>query len=213
MFIKTSFCPEGVTLPYVIKVDNPKLKIGIFGDSFAALAEEAKRNKMLYEQNNKKRFNQEGTWPYFIANMLKGETHVYGTLAASMVDIANTILNLNTDFDMYFIFHTAPLRTSLFTNEKYSRKYLYKVLESLKNKKVIDLYWDINHKIQNFGNYKEFICNYHITHPNVNELSGFTNVIKNPNDVLGSYHHMSSRGNFLFAFELYKHLKGEVAIG
>ena len=213
MFIKTSFCPTGVNLPYIIHIDDPKFKIGIFGDSFAALAEEANRNKILYEQNDNKRFNHEGTWPYFIANMLKAETHVYGILAASMVDVCNTIINLKTDFDIYFIFHTSPLRVSLFTGEKYSSMYQNRVKKILKNKQVIDLYWDKKHKIQNFGNYKEFVCKYHLTHPNTNEVSGFTNVNKNPNDILGSYHHMSSRGNFLFAFDLYNYLKGEVAIG
>ena len=35
----TTFCTDGVVLPYKIKVDNPKASIGIFGDSFAQLAE------------------------------------------------------------------------------------------------------------------------------------------------------------------------------
>jgi len=218
MFIKTIFCPDGVTLPYSINTEKPKMKIGIFGDSFAALAEEAQRNKVLYEQNDKLVFNHEGTWPYFLSNIMNASTHTYGIMGAGMVDITNTIVNSEKIYDLYLIFHTAPLRKSIIPFKEvkdtaYTSKHYYEARSFLSGKKVIDIYWDTQHMIKNFSKNKEYINNYHRTNPNTNEVRPVTEAEKNPLDIMGSYHHMSSRGNLLFALDLYKHIKGEVALG
>ena len=205
MFIpKTILCKEGIKLPYKIKIDNPKYRIGIFGDSFAQLAEDAMHNKMIWEDRTEPVFNHENTWQYYLANLLSAEAHTYGISGSSVGDVAYTIINCEIIYDLYIIFHPKPGRKNIFALEEYSAKIYKKIRNILEGKKVINIYWDKNHKIKSFGN-TDFISSYHLTNRNTyetNKTRFYTN--PNPLDIMGSYCHMSGRGNLLLARDIYK---------
>jgi len=207
---KVTSCNEIIDLPYVITVDKPLNKIGIYGDSFAQLAEEVNFNKQAWEGQFEPVFNHENTWQYFLANLLNAETHSYGVSNASLGDIAYTILNSDFDYDYYVIFHTRPLRRNVFAKIEYDATLFRKVSEFLQGKKVLNIYWDITHKIKSFGD-SEYICNFHITNPNKGEMGRFNYFRKpNPLDITGSYCHMSARGNLLLAIDLHKIIAQEL---
>ena len=63
MRVHTNLLPKGVELPYAIKVDNPIATIGIFGDSFAQLAE-------FKNYPGVNEFHHESSWIYFLSNIL-----------------------------------------------------------------------------------------------------------------------------------------------
>ena len=201
---KTNLAPDGVSLPYIIKVDNPKYTFGIFGDSFAQLAEHANLNTKLWEGHDKPIYNHEFSWQYFLSNLLDVETHSYGISFASMGDIAYTILNTTIEYDYYIIFHTYPLRNNLFSDGIYTVSLYKQIKNFLANKKVLEVYWSKTHKIKSFG-HKEYYTTFHITHKNRGE--NFLETVdyhSNPLDISGSTAHMSARGNLLLARELHK---------
>lgn len=213
MFIpKTVLCKEGIKLPYKIKVDNPKYKIGIFGDSFAQLAEDAMHNKKIWQDRAEPVFNHENTWQYYLANLLSAEAHTYGISASSIGDVAYTIINCEILYDLYIIYHPKPGRKNVFALEDYSAKIYKKVRNILKDKKVINIYWDKNNKIKSFGNI-DLITSYHLTNRNAYE-SNKTRFYTDPNplDILDSYCHMSGRGNLLLARDIYKSIIKEFNI-
>ena len=227
MFIsKTALCKEGIKLPYKIKVDNPKYKIGIFGDSFAQLAETAMHNKKIWQDRAEPVFNHENTWQYYLANLLSAEAHTYGISALSIGDVAYTIINCEILYDLYIIFHPKPGRKNVFALEDYSAKIYKKVRNILEDKKVINIYWSkkaqswgfvkdgkwIDNKIKSFGNI-DLITSYHLTNRNAYE-SNKTRFYTDPNplDILDSYCHMSGRGNLLLARDIYKSIIKEFNI-
>ena len=100
MIVKTNFLPKGVKLPYLIKVDSPKGTIGVFGDSFAQLAE-------FCNHPTTKNWNHETSWIYFLANILNMDCETFGVSQCSMGDIFHTLLNAKI-YDYYIIICTFP---------------------------------------------------------------------------------------------------------
>ena len=201
---KTWISPNGVNLPYVIQVDDPKYKIGIFGDSFAQLAEHAQLDKFTWQGHEKPMFNHESTWQYFLANLLSVETHSYGVSCAGMGDIAEIILSsFSNIYDFYIIFHTDIRRRDLFAKNKYDATVYRKINSFLSDKKILNIYWNKLHKIKSFGSV-EYVTNFHITNSNRGEVRWGPEINLNPLDIGTSYCHMSARGNLLLAIELHK---------
>jgi len=204
MHIKTWMCPNGVDLPYIIQVDNPIYKVSIFGDSFAQLAEHAHFGKQIWLGRSDPIFNHEGTWQYFLANLLSAETHSYGVSRAGMGDITNLILStVDKQYDLYIVFHTDYFRKNIIEPGAYTALSFKKVNNFLSNKKVLNIYWDERHKIKSFGNH-EYISNFHLTHRNPEDHYYDPRSKINPLDIGTSYCHMSARGNLLLAIELHK---------
>ena len=189
----TIFCENGINLPYIIQVENPKAKIGIFGDSFAQLAEFKKLDKI---------FTHESSWIYYLANILNMECHTYGISRASMGDIFKTLLECETTYDYYIIFHTNPNRRSIFSDIEFNTKNCNKVKSFIDKKNVLSIYWNKSHHIFNFNKPYTY-CNFHLSNKNIPDEGVFLNDI-NPLDQNGGHHHMSNRGNLLLAIELSK---------
>ena len=183
-----------INLPYVIKVDKPKEVWGIFGDSFAQLRE----NELHFE--SKGAFPYEYSWISFLGNACNAQCESYGVSNASIPDIIYTILNCKKSYDRYIIFMTSPDRPNIFSPEKLKVSLCEELKEFLKGKKALICYWDEKHKIFNFG-HQYIMCDKHITNPSENDSTYVAN--SNPLDHQFGYHHMSLRGNFLFAFDLY----------
>lgn len=204
MLIKTRLFPNGVEVPYVIKVEKPKYVIGIFGDSFAALAEDAILQRKKWQNHIEPLYNHENSWQYFLSNLLSVETHSYGICAASMGDICDLIIKShNISYDYYIIFHTYPLRQNQF-GKPYSKEIFHKVNTLLQDKEVLNIYWNKKHKLRSFGS-NEYYSNFHFTNPNLVDTNPpFKDLELNPLDILGSTAHMSARGNLLLAIELNK---------
>lgn len=199
MLVKTGFCPNGIEIPYTIKVDNPKARIGVFGDSFAQLAEFHAKDK---------NFTHENSWIYFLANILNAECDTYGVSMANMPDIFYTIFNCEEEYDYYIIWHTMLTRDKgMFSDIPFTKKTCEKLKDFLTNKKAIIVYWDIKNKIFDF-NKPEYECTEFLTNQNLNESRQNSHYREpNPLDQLGGYHHMSARGNLLFALNLSKYIK------
>ena len=194
MNVKTNYFKKGINLPYVIEVENPKAKIGIFGDSFAALSE--------FTIHDSVNFRHESSWVFYLANILNMECHSYGVCMANMSDIFYTLEKCETTYDYHIVFHTYPLRKELFSNIKYNLSTCKIMKKFLSDKKVLSIYWDARHKIYDFEK-PYLICNYHQTNPNIPKEKGF-NAPQNSLDKLGGLHHMSNRGNLLFAIDISK---------
>lgn len=197
MIVNTNFLPEGVELPYIIEVDNPKGKIGIFGDSFAQLSE-------FFNHPHTENWNHETSWIYFLANILNMNCETYGVSQCSMGDIFHTLLN-SKKYDYYIVFCTLPLRKNIFSKIVYNIKSCRKVKDYVKNKKVLFVYWDEKHKIFNFEK-PYMITDFHVTNANYYEVETMKldNANHNTLDQLTGPHHMSARGNLLFALKLSK---------
>jgi hypothetical protein len=201
---KTWRSPNGVDLPYIIQVDNPKYKIGIFGDSFAQIAENAQSDKLIWQGQKEPIFNHESTWQYFLSNLLNVETHSYGISCASMGDIAEILLSsFSNIYDFYIIFHTDIHRRNIFAKTEYNASIFKKINNFLSDKKVLNVYWDKDHKLKSFGNL-EYVTNFHVTNSNRGEIRWGPKINLNPFDIGTSYCHMSARGNLLLAIELHK---------
>ena len=197
MRVNTKFLPEGVELPYIIEVDNPKGNIGIFGDSFAQLAE-------FFSHPHTENWNHETSWIYFLANILNMNCETYGVSQCSMGDIFHTLLN-SKNYDYYIIFCTLPHRKNIFSKILYNIKSCRKIKEFVKNKKVLFVYWDEQHRLFNFEK-PYMITTFHKTNANSYEIEAMNleNAKHNTLDQLAGPHHMSARGNLLFALKLSK---------
>ena len=195
MNVKTNHYKNGIKLPYIIKVENPQAKIGVFGDSYAALSE--------FTINNF-HFSHEYSWVYYLANILNMECHTYGVGGASMGDIFYTLKKCKTPYDYYIIFHTDPLRKGIFSNVKFDLSTCKSTKKFIADKKVLSIYWDVKHKIFDFKT-PYLVCNYHLTNTNIpKEINSKYDVPQNYLDKLGGLHHMSNRGNLLFALDVSK---------
>ena len=198
MIVKTNFLPKGVKLPYAINVDNPEATIGVFGDSFAQLSE-------FENHPNVKNFDHESSWIYFLSNILNMNCETFGISQCSMGDIFHTLLLNNKKYDYYIIVCTFPPRRNIFATLQYDIKSCKIVKEFIKDKKVIFIYWDERHKLFDFE--KPFmISNFHMTNANKDEPHSkeLQEAKSNKLDQLDGLHHMSARGNLLFALKLSK---------
>ena len=197
MIVNTNFLPKGVELPYIIEVDNPKGKIGIFGDSFAQLAE-------FFYHPDTKNWNHETSWIYFLANILNMNCETYGVSQCGMGDIFHTLLNCKK-YDYYIIFCTFPPRKNIFSSIKYDVKTCKRIKQFISDKKVLVIYWDEKHKLFDFEK-PCMITDFHISNPNKNEPNNddVYNATPNKLDQLNAPHQMSARVNLLFALKLSK---------
>ncbi len=197
MIVNTNFLPKGVELPYIIEVDNPKGKIGIFGDSFAQLAE-------FFNHPHTENWDHENSWIYFLANILNMNCETYGVSQCSMGDIFHTLFNCK-NYDYYIIFCTLPHRKNIFSKILYNIKSCREVKDYIKNKKVLFVYWDERHNLFNFEK-PYMITDFHKTNANNYEVDvmNLENAKCNTLDQLSGPHHMSARGNLLFALKLSK---------
>tara|TARA_Y100001972_G_scaffold124819_1_gene174810 strand:- start:104 stop:727 length:624 start_codon:yes stop_codon:yes gene_type:complete len=198
MIVKTNFLPNGVELPYAIKVDNPEATIGVFGDSFAQLSE-------FKNHPNVNNFDHESSWIYFLANILNMNCETFGVSKCGMGDIFHTLLLNTKKYDYYILVCTFPPRKNIFGTIKYDIKTCKKIKEFISDKKVLIVYWDERHKLFDFE--KPFmISNFHMTNANRDEPSYGEMLDAKPNklDQLDGLHHMSARGNLLFALKLSK---------
>lgn len=196
MIVNTHLLPNGVKLPYTINIENPKGTIGIFGDSFAQLAE-------FKNHPNTKKWSHEVSWIYFLANILSMDCETYGVSKCSMGDIFYTLLSAKK-YDYYIIFCTFPPRKNIFAKIQYDIKSCKKIREYLRDKKVFFIYWDERHKLFDFKK-PYMISNFHISNPNKGEPFPVSHNAKpNKLDQIDGFHHMSSRGNLLFALKLSK---------
>lgn len=190
---KTTFLPKGVELPYKVKVEDPKFTVGIFGDSFAQLAEFSELST---------NFTHESSWIYFLANILKADCETYGLSRASMGDIFQTLFECKTTYDYYIIFHTNPTRSNKFSDVKFNLKTCNEVKNFIEKKEVLIVYWDKSHNIFDYNKPYTY-CNYHLSNKNIPDEGEIPNPI-NQLDQTGGHHHMSARGNLLFALQLSK---------
>ena len=197
MLVKSLFTKDKhILLPYVIERNSTE-KWGIFGDSFAALAED---ERMAYEKDQL--FKPEHSWMSFLADFFNVTCEAYGVKKASNPDIFDTIIDCKKEYDRYIIFMTYPQRTSITSKNKFTKSFCDKLKSYLTGKKVIICYWDDAHKIYNF-NFTTILCTQCKTNQNPFETHDYA-VKKNPLDNSWGHNHMSLRGNFLFAFELYR---------
>ena len=198
MRVHTNLLPKGVELPYAIKVDNPIATIGIFGDSFAELAE-------FKNYPGVNEFHHESSWIYFLSNILNMNCETFGISQCSNGDIFHTLLLNTKKYDYYIIICTFPPRENIFATFPYDIRSCKMVKKFIEDKKVIFIYWDERHKLFDFE--KPFmISDFHMTNANKNEPYSRELQDAKPNklDQLDGLHHMSSRGNLLFALKLSK---------
>jgi len=208
VFYKTLFCPDGVELPYKITTEKPRYSIGIFGDSFAQLAEHADhsgskldKNKAVKQENSF--FTHEFSYIYYLSKLLNVECHAWGLSGVSIADSIDVLLNSPIEYDYYIVWGTAPSRENIFSNLKISNSLYLKLIKKLENKNTLLIYpyekWEFYKNLP----FEKYYSNYHITNINQTE-SEHRQISANPLDQLGSYHHMSNRGNLLLAIELSK---------
>ena len=184
-----------VELPYKIVTENPKLTIGIFGDSFAQLAEHALDNNFIHEIS----------WIYYLSNLVNANCDAWGVSDISVGDIIYLYNNRDIEYDLYIFFNTNPLRPNIISNNKLTKKLCEDFNKDISNKKSLMIYWHKLHYIFDFKTTKIMYSNFHKTNVNQTE-SRSIKVDPNPLDKLGSYHHMSNRGNLLLAIEINKHI-------
>lgn len=185
---------KNVSLPYSIKVEESKGSIGVFGDSFAQLAEFA----VQFDT----KWYHETSWIYYLSNILSMDCDTYGVSNCGMGDIFYTLQHAKK-YDYYIVFCTNFTRGNIFSDIKFNLESCKLIKEFLKDKKVIFVYWDEKHKIFDFEK-PHTICKYHIINPNKDEIGRKYEFFENELDLLDGPHHMSNRGNLLFALDLSK---------
>ena len=186
-----------ILLPYVIE-RNSSEKWGIFGDSFAALAEDERAE---WESGNL--FKPEHSWMSFLADFFNVTCEVYGVHGSSNPDIFDTVFDCGKEYNRYIIFMTSPTRVELTSKQKFTQSLCKKLKDHLTGKKVIICYWSDSHKIYDF-NFPTILCTQYKTNQNPFETVANYARRKNPYDNSWGFNHMSLRGNFLFAFDLYR---------
>ena len=190
-------------LPYKFNNEYSNKIIGIFGDSFAALARDAKYNK---------RFSHERSWPYYLGVLSNSSVDAWGVTGGNESDLAFILQKNKLNYDYTILVHTNPTRSSSEIKENKNNLSLYKALATIegltRNKKnVLHIFWNEEHEIYKFSHKKyfmDFILKYH---PHLTEGGSSTsNSIVNKNDQLGGNCHLSNRGNLLLAIEINKYL-------
>lgn len=194
-----------------VLVEKPRTKIAIYGDSFAALGENA--------QSNRHPDCVGGSWIYFLANILEVECHSYAVSCSGEGDISHYVHNTldRDDYDYVIIFHTDPTRPSQYCDEEHSNKNCKRMINDLKDHNVLHMYWDEHHQFFDYSdgdNNETFVSTYHLTNPNdppdfVNPLDRYAEYPANPLDNpygfrCSGFNHMSERGNLRLAIEISK---------
>ena len=206
MRVKSTICACcEYNLPYIIPNEYSNKTIGVFGDSFCALADI--KNYNIVHMNEK--FSHELSWLFFLGILSRSEIYSWGISGGSEYDILRTLLSNKTKYDSYIIFHTHPDRPNVTTNKTIN---IYKTLAAIetitkKEKNILHIFWNKKHEVYNFS--KDTYCMEHILkkHPALDDKSKSTKVgIPNKNDQLDGHCHLSNRGNLLLAIEINKHL-------
>ena len=187
------------TLPYVIPNEYQNKIIGVFGDSFAGLADIENYNTKHLNQ----KFSHECSWLFYLGMLSNSEIHSWGVSGGSEYDILQTLLNNKTKYDYYIVFHTQPTRKNKTTNKTINLHKTLAAIETItkKEKNILHIFWNKEHEVYTFS--KDTYCMEHILkkHPALDEKKGF---FININDQEGGHCHLSNRGNLLLAIELNK---------
>ena len=154
---------KGKYIAEKILVENPRAKIAVYGDSFAAVGENSQSNRIPDHESK--------TWIYFLANILEVECHSYAISCSGEGDISHYVHNtLDRDnYDYVIIFHTDPTRPSRYCDDHHSFKNCKRMVNDLKDYNVLHIYWDEYHQVFDYSDDKgkeTFISNYHLTNPN-----------------------------------------------
>tara|TARA_R100000030_G_scaffold39534_1_gene29586 strand:+ start:235 stop:1092 length:858 start_codon:yes stop_codon:yes gene_type:complete len=154
---------KGKYIAEKILVENPRAKIAIYGDSFAAVGENSQSNRIPDHESK--------TWIYFLANILEVECHSYGVSCSGEGDISHYVHKTldRDDYDYVIIFHTDPTRPSRYCPDEHSFKNCKRMLGDLKNYNALHVYWDEYHQVFNYSDdegKETFVSNYHLTNPN-----------------------------------------------
>lgn len=215
---------KGKYIAEKILVENPRAKIAVYGDSFAAVGEN--------NQSNRIPDNESKTWIYFLANILEVECHSYAISCSGEGDISHYVHNTldRDDYDYVIIFHTDPTRPSQYCDDEHSFKNCKRMMDDLKNYNALHVYWDEYHQVFNYSDDKgkeTFISNYHLTNPNnppdMVHIQSSVHITQtktpetpivfepSPNPLDNQYgirpcgiNHLSERGNLRFAVEISK---------
>ena len=195
---------ETYEIPFRYKNEYGKKTIGVFGDSFAGLAKDA---KYLYDT-----FTHESSWIYYLGVLSNSSIDSWGVNGGSENDLAFILQKNEINYDYSILIHTNPLRSTRITKNKIT--HLYKSLALIeiltRNKKnVLHVFWNVEHEVYKFSHKKYFMDSILKNHPNPMEVG--VNVTTrdstvNKNDQLGGSCHLSNRGNLLLAIEINKHL-------
>ena len=203
MLIRTTKS-EIYEIPYRYENEYGKKTIGVFGDSFAGLAKDA---KYLYDT-----FTHESSWIYYLGVLSNSSIDAWGVTGGSEQDLALTLQKSGLNYDDIVLVHTHPLRDNRIAKNNIIDLYnALAVIEVLtKNKKnILHIFWDEEHEIYKFSNKKYFMDSILKNHPNPVEVGvniTTRNSTVNKNDQLGGSCHLSNRGNLLLAIEINKHL-------
>ena len=198
--MRVSLDKVNYTIPYSCINEYADKSIGVFGDSFAGIAEHAK-----YVD----KFSHELSWLYYLGVLSNSKVDAWGINRGSEHDLAFILQeNKLSDYDFLILVHTVPTRSPRLKDNKI--KNLYKALAFIegitKDKKdVLHIFWDIDDEIYSFSHKKYYIdriLKYHPNHGEINTQVGAKGVIENKNDQLGGYCHLSNRGNLLLAIEV-----------
>ena len=214
---------KGKYIAEKVLVENPRAKIAVYGDSFAAVGENSQSNRIPD--------NEGKTWIYFLANILEVECHSYAVSCSGEGDISHYVhKTLDRDnYDYIIIFHTDPTRPSRYCDDPHSFKNCKRMMNDLKDYNVLHIYWDEYHQVFNYSDdegKETFISNYHLTNPNnppdfqhtqglvqITQTRAETPIVVEPtlNPLDNQYgirpggiNHMSERGNLRLAVEISK---------
>tara|TARA_B100000131_G_scaffold77232_1_gene73796 strand:- start:309 stop:941 length:633 start_codon:yes stop_codon:yes gene_type:complete len=203
MLIRTTKS-EIYEIPYRYENEYGKKTIGVFGDSFAGLAKDA---KYLYDT-----FTHESSWIYYLGVLSNSSIDAWGVTGGSENDLAFILQKNELNYDYSLLIHTNPLRDVRITKNKITD--LYKALAIIEGKtrdkkNVLHVFWNVEHEIYKFSHKKYFMDSILKNHPNPVEVGvnvTTRNSTVNKNDQLGGSCHLSNRGNLLLAIEINKHL-------
>jgi hypothetical protein len=199
--VDTSY--KDYVLPYKVNNEYGNKIIGIFGDSFAALAKDAKYNK---------EFSHELTWPYYLGVLSNSSVDAWGVNGGSELDLAFVLQKNKVNYDYTILVHTSPTRLHAQIKENKNNLNLYKALATIEGltrdkKNVLHMFWNEEHEIYKFSHKKYFMRPILKYHPHPTEVgSPRSNSVVNKNDQLGSTCHLSNRGSLLLAIEINKYL-------
>ena len=206
VIIKPTLCNCcNITLPYIINIESPSKRIGIFGDSFAGLQDELTYSKIHL---NDDLWSHEFSWMYYLGMLTNAEIHSWGLSRSSEAEIIFLLTTCSIKYDLYIIVHTSPARinTRIDLPKKFS---LYSALKKLtENKKIIHLYWDKGHQIYEFKNGIEYcfedILSNHINDNDLAIADWNPNFKKSKFDKSNGMNHLSNRGNLLLSMKINK---------
>ena len=202
-------------LPYIIKYPFSKIKIGIFGDSMAELAENAMNVEIhgygeatnITDDVHIRPFSHEKSWMYYLSMIGNLEVHSYGISNAGVEDIAYLFNQRIIEYDLNIIHHTHFERKNLGL-KRTKGKLIKKFFERIKETDCINIscYEEANKILKmDFINEVPF-SNPVINDPRIEKLGAITD----PLDLEKGLNHMSNRGNLILALKVLDIIKEKI---